>query len=535
MIIKLYKFNGEKIEVDKSANLILVKELNGTFRYESSLKNPVIDIDLESVINVVDSNNVKVITTSMGRLIILPEITNLLTANYVYIPDFNRYYYVVDPIVVNNQLIRLMLHVDVLYSYKDKILANTGFIERNEYEYNRMIVDDLQLFRYDKITSIQNITNITTVDKFGTHTPISTRRNILVSFLADTSTTGNVPSSLINSADEDSKLPFIVNRDDSAISMSTLYYAVSYADADSIAKVIYKSDTAKSYLKNMIVYPFEIPSTDYTEGMTDKFHFGEDKWITSIQPCKYPSNNYIKLKIADFNFTVPNSPEWYDFEPFTTYELYIPYLNYIELKLKDIINMHLQLLYFVNIETGDANVVLYNVSLDHIIYQSAVQLGINVGVSSTNMYENNIKKNNVMISSAVGLIGSMFSLGAGAVTGNPMMVGGGILGMTTSVASATTKMSEIIDRGNINISSGATGLTSTQYPYFRITRARLLNSYGTNDFNKLYGRKLHEDRELSNVHGFTKVGEIHLNGLDTATIDEIESIETLLKNGVLLP
>lgn len=61
--------------------------------------------------------------------------------NYIYVPIFNRYYYVTNIISVQNQLWEIHCHVDVLMSYKDNIRAQTAVVARQEGTYN-MYLDD---------------------------------------------------------------------------------------------------------------------------------------------------------------------------------------------------------------------------------------------------------------------------------------------------------------------------------------------------------------------------------------------------------
>lgn len=63
------------------------------------------------------------------------------TYNYLYIPNYNRYYYINDYTIVTNNLVMIDCEVDVLMSFKDSILANKGTIERNASVYNSMFID----------------------------------------------------------------------------------------------------------------------------------------------------------------------------------------------------------------------------------------------------------------------------------------------------------------------------------------------------------------------------------------------------------
>lgn len=49
-----------------------------------------------------------------------------VNANYAYITEFGRYYFIRDITINANNLITVTFYVDVLMSYKDEILASTG-------------------------------------------------------------------------------------------------------------------------------------------------------------------------------------------------------------------------------------------------------------------------------------------------------------------------------------------------------------------------------------------------------------------------
>lgn len=111
--IFLYKSTAEMKRVDKSDYLALVSMLTGTLRNETSIINPTIRIELDTAPNF----------------------------NYVYIPVFKRYYFVVNSVSIVNKIWDISLSVDVLMSYKEGIYNLTAFIDRNEYEYVEDIID----------------------------------------------------------------------------------------------------------------------------------------------------------------------------------------------------------------------------------------------------------------------------------------------------------------------------------------------------------------------------------------------------------
>ena len=102
MDIKIYNNTSEKVKVGKT--LINVRDISGELKEACDIINPVIIISGE----------------------------NLSSYNYLYIPIFNRYYFIIDIKVIRNNLWEISCHCDVLETYKDSIKANTAIIKRQE-------------------------------------------------------------------------------------------------------------------------------------------------------------------------------------------------------------------------------------------------------------------------------------------------------------------------------------------------------------------------------------------------------------------
>lgn len=115
MNIVLYTNSSQINAVDKDISELAT--LTGTLREQSSIIDPIITIaDIDSYIG---------------------------SMNYAYIPEFNRYYFIVNIESVRNNLWRVSFHVDVLYTYREAIRANSAIIERNENEYDLKLNDGL--------------------------------------------------------------------------------------------------------------------------------------------------------------------------------------------------------------------------------------------------------------------------------------------------------------------------------------------------------------------------------------------------------
>ena len=112
--IKTYNYSGETSRVDKTDYLTPISTISGVLRGEASLLNFNVLIQSDTVPNF----------------------------NYCYIDKFKRYYYVTEPVSVRQNLWEMTMQVDALMTYKDSLLKCEGYIDRNEYIQNKMIIDN---------------------------------------------------------------------------------------------------------------------------------------------------------------------------------------------------------------------------------------------------------------------------------------------------------------------------------------------------------------------------------------------------------
>ena len=139
--IHTYKSSAEQNRVDKTNFLTADMLISGVLREASSLIHPSITFTSD----------------------IIP------TFNYVYIPIFNRYYYVTDITSIKNKLWQMSLTVDVLMTYKEALSACTGYIDRNENEYNSLIPDGMISLEKGEVIEKTVVPNELFVDGFGSY------------------------------------------------------------------------------------------------------------------------------------------------------------------------------------------------------------------------------------------------------------------------------------------------------------------------------------------------------------------------------
>lgn len=111
--IQLLRNNSERNRLSKSLSSITT--VTGTLKSSTSIMNPVIQIECE-----------------------LTDVTN---CNYMYIPTFNRYYFVDDITSITSDIVQFTGHVDVLTTYADQIRSNNAIVKRQENRWN-LYLDD---------------------------------------------------------------------------------------------------------------------------------------------------------------------------------------------------------------------------------------------------------------------------------------------------------------------------------------------------------------------------------------------------------
>ena len=83
----------------------------------------------------------------------------LTNKNYCYIPLFNRYYFINNMTALKGGIIELSLSVDVLQSYKDKILNSTQLVKRQEYKKSQYQIDNMIPLKVNKNISVIEFDN----------------------------------------------------------------------------------------------------------------------------------------------------------------------------------------------------------------------------------------------------------------------------------------------------------------------------------------------------------------------------------------
>lgn len=82
--------------------------------------------------------------------------SGIITYNYMYISELQRYYFIDDIVSVNNNVWEISGHVDVLETFKNGILVQSAVIKRQEGKYNLFLDDpEFKTYNYEQIQTLK--------------------------------------------------------------------------------------------------------------------------------------------------------------------------------------------------------------------------------------------------------------------------------------------------------------------------------------------------------------------------------------------
>lgn len=554
--IQLWSVSSAPNKLYKGAPSTDSLALEGTLRDGTSIINPTI------LINVTGANQAKV-----------------LSCNYAYISEFSRYYFIRDINIYRNNLWYITLEVDVLNTYHTQILALRAIVARSESAGSVEVVDENAVFSTEPVIHEQVPANVSgsNITAFGAPADLSyTAYNIAITWFSDRATT--------DSADEDGEYAHITSGvsspqapipnviyTQSAFGSGKLFTAIlTPQQFSALANKLYTESSAKDFIIGTYIFPFAL-----NHSLADtEFQIHQGGIINSSITFNgsYPTDgtnvNLLSAPylVADFNYYSDEVP-YYLREPYSEYQLYLPYYGWIDLPSQFLLNRRIKVFYTPSFVDGKGLIQVIQTDNDVIIWSGECQLGRSVPIVATNETARNIQLGlnainlgiNIAVASALG-VGyhkvSVAQFGKSAIN----LIEGGLEQQAPSVASAVTgyQGQQIINASymaNGVIASGnsllntffspltATGSmpTSNDLPLYEPQQVRLRRTtkfpvvvpYNT-QYKEAFGLPCGESHVLSELTGYTKCDSFRLTGFTSATDTEISQIDRLLHTGVII-
>ena len=242
------------------------------------------------------------------------------------------------------------------------------------------------------------------------------------------------------------------------------------------------------------------------------------------------------ILIGQYSFSNPSS--FIDLAPYTSVQLYLPYMDFIDLPVNEILGKYLYVYYGFDLSSGTATAYITTQTTGsgiddrHVIAIKTGKIAVDVAWGKDNSIENTKNIINTAFSTAI-------SITALAVTGGAS--GASEIAKTTAkigIGTALSKGASVMNSLQIQYTRGGTsGSFGSMYaptsPYLIIRKPKLV-PINEGLYAHTYGLPLYESRWLYQLTGFTIVDQIHLEGFNTALDEEVNEIERLLKTGVHL-
>lgn len=523
MNIKFYKVSQPDNSLIKSVQTPVL-DLEGTLREESSILNPSISVEADS---------------------------DILGCNYCYIEEFSRYYFIRDIISVRNRIWRIDMAVDVLFTYRNIIYDQTGFVERNAVTFDSSVEDKERDFLYPEETRVYKCYDLkregATIDTWSIDT--KSAKNIVLTFTC-TRSYKKIGTTYFYLNFSTLGTPDVITAPTNALHDITDIYIpdtwssnISVESTSEVISLINKySNDEKIGLTAVSIFPFTPDHIIRDIGGT-KFEN-----VTGLEP--YSAENVGQFSDFDSDITtaVCDMSRWYCLADFNIPQydtensnwlnykrnasLFVPFFGWIDIDLARVRNANLRLYCYPLLSTQEG--LFFLTSGNIIIWSGRATIAQSVPVSRDNSRE--LKDQNIQfaISSAVSALTMASGILLAPTTGGVSLIGAVGSGLAIggkAISMATTQHHD----SNPQVSNSNQGMFGDLEPYLKLTTPTTTEP--VDDYRRIFGLPLHRTMALVSLKGtgFTKVTGVQLNIADSAmTQPEASMLTTALADGVLL-
>ena len=409
---------------------------------------------------------------------IIESATIPANANYVYISDFGRYYFVTNVVYVTKTIKNFQLEVDVLATYKTAIGSTSAHIAYSSTGYDTQIIDPRLTVKTTKQiqddAKAMGVFSGTGLFLLSVTSVKSSANGFVSTYICDSNTLENVANVLMSMDITNMVIKAVYSPFDCVISCTWL--PLNYST--------FSSTTYCNTSGNILL-------GDYDTGI--------------------PGNRLTQPLYSNIS-TFTLTPRYSDFramQPYTSYSLLIPMYGVVDLNASDIRNL-LSLGGFgigweIDLASGDTTIGIYTAA-GTIGQTINFNMGVNCPIAQTS---NNMTGT---ISGIGGVAGGLVGTGASALLGN---VPGAIMGgIATLTGAATTAMSA--NSRSTSIKGGINGRSSLALGDSFILFEYAMDTEDPDDADYIakWGRPVGVSHAISNHSGYvqTENASVDING-----------------------
>lgn len=188
----------------------------------------------------------------------------------------------------------------------------------------------------------------------------------------------------------------------------------------------------------------------------------------------------------------------------TSIEIFLPFIGFRELSIKECMGGKLRVTYKVDVYTGTclASIYVIKPNVSQLLYTFEGNCAVDIPLTSSDRSR---------------MVSGLIMAGVSAATGNPAGVVGGLASMGANIERS----------GSFSGNAGAMGVKK---PYLIIRRALSAKAY---NYSKYEGYPLNKTARLGSFMGFTRCESVHVD-IPGATERERNMIESLLRSGIVI-
>ena len=463
---------------------MIIKLFSGFSKRENSTKQPTGGTEY----NVVLKNDCSLVEPS-----VILHSSSRPTANYAYISDMERYYYIDDIVNLSKDIWEIKMHSDVLATFKTQIGAASLYILRAAGAYDGNIVDNYYPVKVSK-TNVRNTIN-SLVNAGGTSAYANVNNGCFVLGIA------GATSGLPVDAAYGSVSYYAFNRS----SLSQLIHDIlddnfllngGFVDYSDLSIQLQKSIVDPlQFIKSCIWFPLAYPDEIGGTAAGQLYAFGMELTVNHRQITSNPPQ-----KVLTASVTIPKHPQaatrgnYLNCEPFSRYQLLIPPFGNFELDSTAISQgTSLSITIYLDLLTGAGTLRVAGEGDGQYLINAKAQVGVPINLTQvTHDYVGGI----------TGVTSAAASAGAALATGNPLGI---INGALSAIGSAVNAYKPIVTSMGSN--GGYTDLTGK--PTLAAQFYDVANEDNTN-----FGRPLCQVRQINTLSGYilVKEGDVEIPG-----------------------
>ena len=307
------------------------------------------------------------------------------------------------------------------------------------------------------------------------------------------------------------------------------------------------SETLGSYVLSVVCLPIKNPTSSFlwVNGVQENnaIPVGDGNPNVDI-PCVTgkPTGSLPPFELNIITFT-PKFNNFLDYEPYSKYEIYLPYYGWLTLKSTDILNKQVHVIY--KLQTDGSSGMVFVTTDTKLLFSSEISIAVVFPISTTNkeMIDRQATSQllNLIMSGALGTASIGFGGGmalTGAKLGTQLMglgiMAGGIQQGLKGMTSGFSNLNELIETGSGSVGSNKSSAWNPKKVRTRITSPQIAVD-DLEKYAKYIGRPLQENYTLNELNGYTIVGGVHVENIGLATEEEKTEIEKTLRSGFILP